>query len=79
MDKLLENWSFSRILRLVAGIGLGIYGAISKDYLFLFFGGLFLFQAVLNLSCCGAIGCNTNTDKAKKNIYKDQIEKYNPK
>ena len=78
MNNLLKNWDVARIIRLVAGVGIGIYAIVSKDYMFLLLAGLFLFQALLNISCCGAGGCSTSNTASQKQIYKEQIKPYNP-
>lgn len=74
MNNLLQNWDMARIIRLVAGVGIGIYAIVSKDYMFLLLAGLFLFQALLNISCCGASGCSTNDIASQKQVYKEQIK-----
>lgn len=76
MNSLLKGWDVARIIRLVAGIGIAVYAITSKDYMFLLLAGLFLFQAVLNISCCGAGGCTTNDKTNQKQVYKDQIKEY---
>ncbi|WP_255499238.1 hypothetical protein [Dysgonomonas sp. HDW5A] len=78
MDRLLKNWYLMRIVRLLAGVGIAVYAISSKDYTFLLLAGLFLFQAIMNISCCGSKGCYTNKEKPKENIYRDQIKKYKP-
>lgn len=78
MNNLLKNWDMARIIRLVAGVGIGIYAIVSKDYIFLLLAGLFLFQALLNISCCGASGCSTSDTASQKQVYKEQIKPYNP-
>lgn len=76
MNNLLKGWDAPRIIRLIAGIGIAVYSIANKDYLFLWLAGLLLFQAVLNLSCCGAGGCSNNDSTKSKQVYKDQIEEY---
>jgi len=78
MNNMLRNWDFSRIIRLIAGIGISIYAINSKEYSFLFLGGFFLLQAVLNMSCCGAGGCSSNTDNGQKEVFKGEIKQYKP-
>lgn len=78
MDRFLKNWDLMRIVRLLAGVGIAVYAISSKDYTFLLLAGLFLFQAIMNISCCGSGGCYTRKDKPKENIYRDQIKKYKP-
>lgn len=77
MNRILKNWDFIRVVRLLIGIGIAIYSITSKDYIFFMLGGLLLFQAIMNVSCCGAGGCYTDNQQ-EKNIYGDQIKKYEP-
>lgn len=77
MNRILKNWDFVRIVRLLLGVLIAIYSISSKDYIFLVLAGFLLFQAIMNISCCGSGGCNTDT-KYKENIYGDQIKKYKP-
>jgi hypothetical protein len=79
MNELLKNWDTARVIRLVAGVGVGVYALVSKDYLFLWLAGIFLFQALMNVSCCGAGGCAAGTRTEQKPVYGDQIETYHPK
>lgn len=77
MNKLFKDWDASRIFRLVLGLGAGLYAIISKDTFFYWFAGLFIVQAVLNWSCCGAGGCSSGNSKESKQLY--HIDKYKPK
>lgn len=76
MSNMFSNWDVTRVIRLVAGAAIGIYAIISTDYVFLLLAGMFLMQAVLNISCCGASGCSTNNNQ--KQVYKDVIKPYKP-
>lgn len=76
MNKFLKNWNVARIIRLAAGVGLSIYAVTSKEYQFLLLAGLFLFQAILNLSCCGAGGCSSAGNGHQKQVFKGEIEEY---
>lgn len=78
MNKLLNDWNIGRIIRLLAGIGIGIYAVISKDYMFLLLGGLFLLQGVLNMSCCGGGSCLSSDSDNTKQVYKGEIKEYKP-
>ena len=77
MNRILKNWDLARIIRLFLGVLIAIYSISSKDYIFLVLAGFLLFQAIMNISCCGSAGCYTN-NKHKENIYGDQIKKYKP-
>ena len=76
MRKYLNNWDAVRIIRLLAGVGFGIYAVVSKEYLFLMLAGMFLLQSIFTVSCSGAGGCSTEPKKTKTQVYKDQIEQY---
>lgn len=60
---LLKNWDFVRTLRLLIGLGVGGYAAWAGDYFLAALGGLFIIQAVFNLSCCGSGGCSVASQK----------------
>lgn len=77
MNRILKNWDLTRIVRLLLGIVVAIYSITSKDYIFLMLGGILLFQAITNVSCCGAGGCYTDNQQ-KRTVYGDQIKKYEP-
>ena len=75
MNGLLRNWNFMRVFRLLAGLGFGYYAIAYKEYLFLFFAGFMLIQAVLNVSCCGLAGCSQPTKSdLQDEVYKGQIK-----
>ena len=74
MNNLFKHWHFTRIIRLLAGIGSLIYGIVSHDQIFLILAALFLVQSIFNLSCCGAQGCTTTQSTDNKQVYKDNIK-----
>lgn len=65
-----KSWTLSRYFRLAAGLLIIFYGIDSEQYMYFIVAGWFLLQALLNFSCCGAGGCNTNV-KPSKNEEKD--------
>lgn len=73
---LLKNWDFVRTLRLLIGLGVGGYAAWAGDYFLATLGGLFILQAVFNLSCCGSSGCSVASQK--KTLYQNVIKPYRP-
>lgn len=73
---LLKNWDFVRTLRLLIGLGVGGYAAWAGDYFLAALGGLFIIQALFNLSCCGGGGCSVASQK--KTLYQDVIKPYHP-
>ncbi|MBR8705419.1 hypothetical protein [Bacteroides pyogenes] len=76
MNNVLRQWNAARIIRLVAGIGLGVYAIASKEYPFLFLAIFFLAQAILNISCCASGACAS--DSSENQVYKDIIKPYDP-
>lgn len=76
MSNLLKNWDIMRITRLVAGVASAVYAVTTKEYIFLLLAVFFLFQAVLNISCCGAGGCSTTDSQKPQRLYQDDIEQY---
>ena len=68
-DRLLKNWGWLRIVRLLIG-GYVFYGGLKEmDYLMLFFGGLFLVQSIFNFGCggCASGNCEIDPEKLKEN------------
>ncbi|WP_321436502.1 hypothetical protein [uncultured Bacteroides sp.] len=78
MNNILKNWDFSRIIKLIAGIGISIYAITEKEYSFLFLAGFLFLQAILNISCCGAGGCSSSTNNSQKEVFKGEIKQYKP-
>ena len=77
INRIFCGWNMPRIIRLVLGIALCIFGTTSKENITTLFGALLIFQGILNLSCCGTGGCSLSTDK--RQVYKDLIKPYKPK
>ncbi len=75
MNNLLKDWNAGRIMRLLTGIGFGVYAIISKDSIFYWLAAPFLIQSILNFSLCGAAGCSSGTQESKT-VYK--FKKYKP-
>ena len=77
MNNILKNWGVARIIRVIVGIGFGIYAIISGDYTFLWLTGILIFQAVFNISCCGTGGCSSSSSTTDtKEVYKGIIKPY---
>lgn len=58
---LFTNWTFMRILRLIAGAILLVSAFIHKDTLVGSFGLFFMLQGVFNFNTCGMGGCYTSS------------------
>lgn len=79
MENRLKNWGFARIIRLLSGIGIGIYTIYTAQYIYLVLAIVLLLQAAFNISCCGASGCGSDSGTKNYNtVYKGQIKNYNP-
>lgn len=74
MKSIFKNWDLVRTIRLILGI-IGVVAAISiNDYFLMALGGIFILQAILNLSCCSA-GCGSSNTGSRQ-IYKDVVKEY---
>lgn len=60
MEKILRQWTWIRIVRLLIGIGAAVQGIYQKEYVLLVAGGFIAISALLNAGCCGSAGCATN-------------------
>ena len=78
MNNIFRNWDAMRIIRLIAGVGFGIYAIVSKEYMFFGLSVLLLLQSLLDISCCGKGGCSSSKTKQTKEVYKDIIKLYKP-
>ena len=56
--KVMKNWNFVRVLRLLLAVASAVYAITSKEYYFLFWTALLGYQAFSNTSCCGGGSCN---------------------
>ena len=65
-EVLLNNWSFMRSVRLLAGIAIIIQAIANKDAVFGVAGILFTIMALFNTGCCGASGCYMPVQKTTK-------------
>jgi hypothetical protein len=60
-EQIISGWDTMRIIRAIIGVGLIILAFSEKTSIYGVMGGLFLFQAVLNIGCFGSASCNTNS------------------
>lgn len=74
MTTILKNWDFMRILRL--GMGLWVIYTSFTDHqpLFGLFGAFFVYQAVMNIGCCGSGGCSIPDNKRNDNSQTKDID-----
>lgn len=73
-EVLMSNWSFMRIIRLLAGIAIIIQAIANKDTVFGVAGFLFTIMALFNTGCCGTGGCSTPIKKTNKTIEEIRYE-----
>lgn len=74
--KIFSGWGFIRLVRL--GIAISILNEAwqSSSVFFALFGIVFLFQALLNVGCCGSNGCDLDeipVDKKSTNTNMDDV------
>lgn len=60
---LTTGWTFSRILRLVAGLAVFYYAIVNHDQVIGIAGGLMIFMGIMNIGICGAGSCDTPRSK----------------
>lgn len=65
MKNYLKNWNIIRFLRLIVGVFVVVQGIISKEWMFVFLGGLFALMPLMNVGC-GTSGCQTPRYKKAK-------------
>ncbi len=70
-----SNWTFYRVLRLLAGIAIIVQAVAAKDTLFGIAGVLFTGMAIFNVGCCGAGACYGPRTKSIKPIKDITYEK----
>ena len=58
-QRLFTNWHLMRIVKAGIGIMLLVTGIQNKDWVTGIFSIFFLYQAVMDVGCCGSQGCYT--------------------
>ncbi|MES2519395.1 MAG: hypothetical protein V4585_14880 [Bacteroidota bacterium] len=72
MTAILKNWDFMRILRLGMGLWIIYSSFTDRQPLIGLLGTFFVYQAIMNVGCCGSGGCSIPTAKIDdKNQLKD--------
>jgi hypothetical protein len=59
----ITNWNVCRIVRLVAGISLLIYGIQIGEWPVILFGGAWFAAGLFSMQCCSTDGCVTSYKK----------------
>ncbi len=78
-QRLVTNWHLMRIVRAGIGIMLLVTGIQNKDWVTGLFSIFFLYQAVMDVGCCGSQGCYTPPIRKYKDIVqikKDEVIEY---
>lgn len=55
---LFTNWHLMRWVRLIIGLAILIYAFQTRDITLGMLAAFLLFQAVMNVGCCGSTGCD---------------------
>lgn len=63
--RLLNGWTFLRIVRLILALIIIVEAFSSSEILFAILGGFLAFQAIFNYGCCGVGGCDLDQTKSK--------------
>lgn len=66
-QKLFTNWHLVRIVRLAIGIWMLVIAIQTWDWIVGCFSTFFLYQAVTDTGCCGALGCYTPQTRNQRN------------
>ena len=59
-QRLTKSWGFIRLFRLGLAVIILIEAWKNKEILFGVLGSILLFQALLDVGCCGSVGCDIN-------------------
>lgn len=72
------GWDTPRVIRVLVGLAVLLPGAVQGDSVLLFFGAWLTLLPLLNLSCCGAGGCDVNHSKPKQvsDMADDKIKNF---
>jgi hypothetical protein len=65
-DRILSNWSLSRILRVIFGIVIIGMAMSRTDIASGILGAIFTGMGVFNIGCCGSGACYTSVKNSKK-------------
>jgi hypothetical protein len=70
-DTILTGWNFMRFLRLGIGLYVLIQSLLNAQYMLAFVGGVFIFQAVMNMGCAACAA--TPAAKVNPNANPDEV------
>jgi uncharacterized membrane protein HdeD (DUF308 family) len=65
MDTFFRNWNFFRILRLLGGVAIFLYGYTEMDWLLMMIGVTFSVMAIAN-TACGPFSSDCKVDYKEK-------------
>jgi hypothetical protein len=77
---ILNNWNFSRALRLIIGVVILMQAISTKDITIGILALLFIMMPVLNIGCCGSGACtysikkNNDNDSQKETTYEEVVK-----
>lgn len=74
MTTILKNWDFMRILRLGMGLWVIYSSFTDRQPLLGFLGAFFVYQAVMNIGCCGSNGCNIPNKPNSQNLPSKEVD-----
>ena len=66
-QRIFSNWDFMRFLRLALAVFILVEAWMHSDLLVGAVAGILLFQAVVNVGCCGVSGCEIKQPSLDKN------------
>ena len=64
-DKILNNWNWIRVIRLLIGVFILGSGIGGKDYVAIVIGAVFTILPLLNMSTCASGNCYSGTCETK--------------
>ncbi|MCB9032343.1 MAG: hypothetical protein H6553_00740 [Chitinophagales bacterium] len=59
-ERLLQQWNFVRVLRLILGLIITISSIQTTDYIFIVLGAILSLMAIFNIGSCSNGSCNIN-------------------
>ena len=72
--EVLKNWHFARILRVLIAIMLFGIAFYERSYFYTIFGGIMLYQAVMDIGCWGQRTCSINRELVENQDLKNELD-----